>query len=150
MTMYHARAHELQRAMRQRRGDLNISQREVAERGGLSRIAVIRYEKGEISEDIRPSTLREIDKGLDWPEGHAAEILGVPETQQDPAPIPASDALDLRALAKYVEAVSAMQETMRAEIDQIPEDVRAALDEVTNAQTNVLLDLTHMLIVRQS
>ena len=152
MTTYHANAARLQEAMRQRREELGRSQREVAERGGLSRIAIVRYEKGEISEDIRPSTLREIDQGLDWPEDEASRILGLPvEPQQDPEiDHSAGSAVDLQTLTKYVHAVATMQQTMREEIAQIPPDVSEAMQEVTIVQTNLLLDLTEALSTRQA
>jgi len=151
MTEYHANAEALRKAMRQRRvGELKRSQREAAEKGDLSRIAIVRYESGQISEDIRPSTLAKIDKALDWPEGWSDKILNQTVPQQDPEPEPEHPGVDLQMLAKFCHAVTTMQHAMADEIQNIPEDVRSAMQDVTIAQTDLLLDLTDKLTAGQS
>ncbi|ANO05068.1 helix-turn-helix domain-containing protein [Mycobacteroides immunogenum] len=64
----------LARAVRARRADLGISQAAVQDRGGPSDIVIGRIENNEKPRP-RGDTLRKLDLGLGWSEGHSLSIL---------------------------------------------------------------------------
>lgn len=61
-------------AVYDRRTQLNLSQLDVAARGGPSDTTLTKIEAAELDRP-RPSTLRKLDKGLDWQEGSARALL---------------------------------------------------------------------------
>lgn len=62
---------ELARAVRQRRAELRLSQREVRESSGLSVTTISKIERGERDLVVQRATLRRLDLALQWPVGTA-------------------------------------------------------------------------------
>lgn len=79
--------------------DLELTQRELAERAGVSRGTIMRIEAG-LAESISPRTLRGLLKALGLRPGDKYELI---RYEHDPSsPDPATDGSDrLTAVAKY-------------------------------------------------
>jgi len=87
---------ELSRAVRAERQAQGLTQRDLAQRAGISPLTVIAAEKGEV--EPRPLTLNRLDRGLGWELGTASSILAMtgvappPGSVRSPAPVPEHNA----------------------------------------------------------
>lgn len=71
-----------------RRIDLDRTQMEIAQAGGLSLDRVSTIERGE-ARNLRPKTIRALERGLDWREGSVRAVLagGEPTPREQRVPI---------------------------------------------------------------
>lgn len=145
MTVYHPNASKLQEAIKFRRAELDLTQRDIPPLGGPSRIVVARIEMGETPEAITDNTLIKLDralKGTDgkWPVGTSRSILegvepGGAGIERD------SPGIDLNRLRQFVSAVNRMQKMAAQEIKNLPPELLDAMNEVTEKQLDLITDL---------
>lgn len=87
----------LAEALTQRRLQLNLTQHEVASRGGPSANTISNLERG-LATGVSKHSLKALDVGLDWEPGHAAGLHARRDTEttppRTPAPPPATRTSD--------------------------------------------------------
>lgn len=136
----------LANAVHERRRELALTRTEVHEKGGPADTTMARIENpSPETSPPRPTTLRRLDLGLSWPEGHAAKILhGSAQAVEAPEAQDLTDALSFTTMEIPVSIIQDIVQAASKVVTALPdggaEDLKACVQRLTAIYATEVLE----------